>query len=176
MIPCHPKNKLLLYRRYILSKLSWHLTIADLNKTWVVENLDSAVTRHIRKWFELPISASISGLIVSKSYYGLNLVLPSTKVIQCQTTIRNALKSSPNADIKSLWQDSNTSTSIQYDQYRNAEHVLKSIQTQHHHRITEELTSQGLIITSILKYASLSTTSLWSTVQKICPKISSTSH
>ena len=47
VIPCHPKNKLLLYHRYTLSKLSWHLTIADLNKTWVVENLDSAVTRYI---------------------------------------------------------------------------------------------------------------------------------
>ena len=49
VIPCHPKNKLLLYHRYILSKLSWHLTTADLNKTWVVENLDSAATRYIRK-------------------------------------------------------------------------------------------------------------------------------
>ena len=176
VIPCHPKNKLLLYHRYILSKLSWHLTIADLSKTWVVENLDSAVTKYIRKWFELPISASIGGLIVSKSHYGLNLVLPSAKFIQCETILRNALKSSPNADIRSLWKDSTTSTNIKYDQYRNAKHVLKSIQTQHHHRITEELTSQGLIITSILKYASPSTTSFWSNVQKICPKISSTSH
>ena len=67
MIPCHPKNKLLLYHRYILCKLSWHLTIADLSKAWVVENLDSVVTRYIRKWFQLPISASISGLIVSRS-------------------------------------------------------------------------------------------------------------
>ena len=100
----------------------------------------------------------------------MNLVIPSTKFIQCQTIIRNALKSSPDADIRSLWKDSNTSTNIQYDQYRNAKHVLKSIQTQHHHRITEELTSQGLVITSILKYASLSTTSLWSTVQKNMPK------
>ena len=49
MMPCHPKNKLLLYHRYILSKLSWHLTIADLNKTWVVENLDGVFTRYIRK-------------------------------------------------------------------------------------------------------------------------------
>ena len=40
-IPCHPKNKLLLYHRFILSKLSWHLTIADLSKTWVAENLDN---------------------------------------------------------------------------------------------------------------------------------------
>ena len=70
---------------------------------------------------------------------------------------------------KKVLQDSNTSTNIQYDQYRNAKHVLKSSQTQHHHQITEELTSQGLIIASILKYAS-PTTSLWSNVQKNMPK------
>ena len=47
--PCRHKNKLLIYHRYILSKPSWHLTIADLNKTWVVENLDGVFTRYIRK-------------------------------------------------------------------------------------------------------------------------------
>ena len=26
--PLHPKNKLLLYSRYVLSKLSWHFTVA----------------------------------------------------------------------------------------------------------------------------------------------------
>ena len=30
--PLHPKNKLLLYSRYILSKLSWHFTVADTSK------------------------------------------------------------------------------------------------------------------------------------------------
>ena len=70
----------------------------------------------------------------------------------------NTLKSSTIASMRSLWQDSNTSTNIQYNKYRSAKHVLKSIQTQHHHRITEELTSQGLITASIQKCASLSTT------------------
>ena len=42
-LPCHPKYKLLLYHRFVLSKLSWHLTIADLSKTWVVDNLDKIV-------------------------------------------------------------------------------------------------------------------------------------
>ena len=28
-----PKNKLLLYQRYLLLKLSWHLTVANLAKT-----------------------------------------------------------------------------------------------------------------------------------------------
>ena len=165
-IPCHPKNKLLLYHRFILSKISWHLTIADLNKTWVIENLDNIVAKYVRRWFELPISATLSSLIISKSNYGLNLILPSTKFIQCQTIIRNALKTSPNSDIKSLWLDSDNFTNIQYDQYRNTKQVLKSIQTHHHHRITSELTSQGLVISSILKYASKTTTKLWSSVQQ----------
>ena len=46
----HPKNKLLLYHRYILSKLSWHLTVADLSKTWICEHLDNVVTKYIRQW------------------------------------------------------------------------------------------------------------------------------
>ena len=35
--PLHPKNKLLLYSRYVLSKLSWHFTVADISK-----NLDNS--------------------------------------------------------------------------------------------------------------------------------------
>ena len=39
--PLHPKNKILLYSRYLLSKLSWHFTVASLSKTWVAENIDT---------------------------------------------------------------------------------------------------------------------------------------
>ena len=46
-IPCHPKNKLLLYHRFVLSKLSWHITIASLGKTCVVDNIDNLVTSYI---------------------------------------------------------------------------------------------------------------------------------
>ena len=60
--------------------------------------LDSVVIRYTHRWFELTISASISGLIVSGSYYGLNIARLSIKCIKCQIIIRNDLKSSPNAD------------------------------------------------------------------------------
>ena len=66
-LPCHPKYKLLLYHRFVLSKLSWHLTIADLSKTWFVDNLDNIVTSYVRKWLELPILATIKSLILHKS-------------------------------------------------------------------------------------------------------------
>ena len=55
-ILCHPKNKLLLYHDYVLSKISWNLTIVDLSKTWVIENLDNKVADYVRWWFELPIT------------------------------------------------------------------------------------------------------------------------
>ena len=80
-LPCHPKYKLLLYHRFFLSKLSWNLTIADLSKTWVTDNLDNIVTSYVRKCLELPISTTASSLILNKSNYGINLVFPSTKFI-----------------------------------------------------------------------------------------------
>ena len=169
-LPCHPKNKLLLYHRFLLSKISWNLTIADISKTWIIENLDSVVSKYIRQWLELPISATLSSLIINKSKYGISLVLPSTKFVQCQTTIRNTLKSSPNYDIVNLWEDTSHHTNIQYDQYKNTKHALKAIQSQHEDRIHHELISQGFIISSILKYSFSNTTPLWSKVQQSLPK------
>ena len=79
------KNKSILYQRFLLSKLSWHLTVANLAKTWVIENLDSITIRLIRQWFDLPSSATLNGIILSFNQFGLNLQLPFVKFIQCQT-------------------------------------------------------------------------------------------
>ena len=105
-ISCYPKNKLQLYHRFVLSKISWHFTIADLDMTWVVDNIDNVASKYIRQWLELPISATLSALVLSKSKYGINLILPSTKFIQCQVVLRNALKLSPNSDINFHWSSS----------------------------------------------------------------------
>ena len=61
---CHPKNKLLLYHRFVLSKLAWHLPIADPGKTWVVETLDNVISRFVRQWLDLPIRATFSSFIL----------------------------------------------------------------------------------------------------------------
>ena len=169
-LSCHPKNKLLIYHKFVLSKLSWHLTIADLSKTWVVQNLDSIVTRYVRQWLDLPISSTLSTLILQRSKYGITLVLPSTKFTQCQTVIRNALKTSPNPDINSLWATTSKGSNIQYDQYKTTKQVLSAIQRDHENRINHELTSQGFIMSSILKLSNHKTRGLWSTVQQNMPK------
>ena len=36
-LPLHPKNKILLYSRYVLSKINWHFTVSDLGKTCQVK-------------------------------------------------------------------------------------------------------------------------------------------
>ena len=58
-LPLHPKNKILVYQRYVLSKLSWNLTIADINITWVKQSLDSIVNQYVRSWLEIPIAGTL---------------------------------------------------------------------------------------------------------------------
>ena len=168
-IPCHPKIKLLLYHRFVLSKLSWHFTIANLGKTWVVENIGNLVASYFRQWFELPISATFNTLILSKSKDGINCILPSTKFLQCQTVIRHSLRYSPNFDIYSLWAQTSIGCNIQYDQYKNTKQILTAIQKDNENRITHELKSQGFTISCILTHASSKTRSLWSTIQQSMP-------
>ena len=66
-LPFHPKDKLLLYHRFVLSKISWDLTIADISQNWIVENLDNIVSKYIRQWLELPVSATLSSLVPTRS-------------------------------------------------------------------------------------------------------------
>ena len=119
------KSKLLLYHRFLLSKVSWNLSVADISKAWITENLNSIVSKCIRQWLERPISTALISLIINKLKYGISLILPSSKFVQCQKTIRNTLKSSPNCDILSLWEETSHHTNIQCDQYNNSKHALK---------------------------------------------------
>ena len=58
----HPKSKLLLYQKCVLSKLSWHFTVADISKTWVIQNLNNTLISYVRIWLDFSISATISHL------------------------------------------------------------------------------------------------------------------
>ena len=46
----HPRNKMLIYQRYILGKISWHLTVPKISTTWIKENLDNIVSNYMRSW------------------------------------------------------------------------------------------------------------------------------
>ena len=57
--PLHPRNKILLYSRYLHAKLSWDLTVADIDETWIVNNIDNICRQFIRRWLAIPPSGTL---------------------------------------------------------------------------------------------------------------------
>ena len=95
LTPLHSKHKLLVYSCFVLSKLSWHFTVADISKTWITEHLDSVVNGYIQKWLDIPISGTLSNVFLERIKFGLNICHPSVKFTQCQTVLRNSLSTVP---------------------------------------------------------------------------------
>ena len=155
-LPLHPENKILLYNRYLLSKIAWHFTVSDIAKTWVNENLDNIACKYIRKWLELPISATISNVLLPCNKFGLNIIPPSTNFLQCRTVSRQALKSSPDQEINRLWKETSDNKNIQYDIYQNTKDVLSAVRSEHEERLQHHLISQGSFFCNIMKYSTLS--------------------
>ncbi|CAB4010466.1 Hypothetical predicted protein [Paramuricea clavata] len=145
-------------------------TVSDIGKTWVNDKLDSIASTYIRKWLELPISATLSNVLLPHNKFGLNIILPSTKFLQCQTVSRKALKSSPNQAINNLWKDTSNHKNVQYDKYKNTKDVLNTIRKQHEDKLQHHLISQGSFFSNIIKHSTLSFNSIWSSVQSKLPK------
>ena len=152
-LPLHPKNKLLIYHRYVLFKVSWHFTVADLPRTWVNENLDNLVSRYIRSWLDLPVSATLTSLAPIQKQFGLNLQMPSVKFTQCQTASRNILRSSPNANVQALWKSTITRPNLQYEIYHNTKEVLKTVKLGNKELLTHNLPSQGALLSFLLNHS-----------------------
>ena len=168
--PLHPKNKLLLYSRYVLSKLAWHFTVATLSKTWVTENIDSIANKYIRRWLEVPISGTLSTVFLTNNKFGLSIYPPSVKFVQCQTVLRKALKSSPNESTNDLWRGTSNHTNIQYDAYNSTKEVLKDFRSGHENKLLNRLTSQGSFFCSVTKFALPELNKVWSIAQSKLPK------
>ena len=149
---------------------SWHRTVADLSKTWIIENPDNVVVRFDRQWLDLPISATLSGISLPRKNFGLNLLLLSVKFQQCQTVLRNVLKSSSNKAVKSLWRSNSFGMNIQYDTYRNTKQALKAVRQNHTEKLSSNLTSKGFVFTFILDHSLKAVNSLWSSAQNKLPK------
>ncbi len=168
--PLHPKNKVLLYSRYVLSKISWHFTVATISRTWVTENVDSLINKYIRKWLEVPISGTLSNVYLTSNKFGLNIIPTSIKFTQCQTVLRNALKTSPNDSIKELWKSTNNYTNIQYDSYQSTKEVLKNFHSAQEDKLMDRLTCQGSFFSNISKFSLSNLNRIWSISQSKLPK------
>ena len=167
--PLHPKNKLK-KPLYVLSKISWHLTVAPLSKTWVTETIDSVINQYIRKWLEIPISGTLSNIYLTHNTFGLNILPASVKFIQCQTILRNALKTSPKDSIKELWKSTNNHTNIQYDIYNSTKEVLKDFHSGQEDKLQHRLICQGSFFSNVAKFSFSQLNTLWSADQSKLPK------
>ena len=61
-LPLHPKNNLLLYNNYLIPKLCWNLTIADLDMTWIKQNLDTLCHNYFRRWLNIPAGGTVKNI------------------------------------------------------------------------------------------------------------------
>ena len=138
-------------------------TIASLSKTWISENLDPIVNQHIRKLLEIPMSGTLSNVYLTRNKFGLTIIPPSAKFVQCQSTIQNALKSSINQSITHL-------RNMQYDQYNSTKEVLKSFRQDQEDKLNSKLLHQGSFFSSISKFSLSQLNKIWSTCQSKLPK------
>ena len=112
-LPLRPRNKILLYSQYLHAKLSWNLTVVDIDKTWIVNNI---YRQFIRRWLEIPPSGTLDLISLSREKFGLKVSDVSTKLQQCEVTVRRCLRSSPNVDIQLLADMADAKTK-QYDRF-----------------------------------------------------------
>jgi hypothetical protein len=85
----------------------------------------------------------ISNIYLTYNKFCLNILPASVKFIQCQTVLRNALKTSPNYSIKELWKSTNNHTNIQYDIYNSTKEVLKDFHSGQEDKLQHRLICQG---------------------------------
>ena len=168
-LPLHPRNKVKLYMSYVLAKLSWHFTITDLGTTWVKENVDNVANDYFRRWLEIPISGTLDICMLSKKKFGIGLVEPSTKFIQCQSVIRSKLKSSPNSDIRLIHERTKTGNKLVFDRFQSTRAVSKEIGGKKEKHIVD-LPSQGHVMRAIWADTCERLCSIWPTVQSKMPK------
>ena len=168
-LPLHPRNKIKLYMSYVLAKLSWHFTITDLSTTWMKENVDNVANDYFRRWLEMPISGTLDICMLSKKKFGIGLVEPSTKFLQCQSVIRSKLKASPNSDVRLIHERTKTGNKLVFDRFQSTRAVTKEIRTEKVNRVIN-LPSQGHIMKSIWTDTCERLCSVWPTVQSKMPK------
>ena len=168
-LPLHPKNKISVYSKYILPKLSWDLTISDITVTWVKQVLDPILKSYIRLWLEIPISGTLDILSLPKEKLGIGLISVSDRYMQCQVTLRNRLKNSTNADIRKIHSQTSTGPNMKIDSCPSTKEMIKDLRLEKELNI-DKLTTQSLVIKSIWSNTMKEMRYLWHKVFQILPK------
>ena len=167
-LPLHPKNKLWLYSNYLIPKLCWNLTIADIDITWIKQNLDLLCHNYFRRWLNIPAAGTVQILQLSKTKFGMELLDISSKFTLCQITIRQCLKKSPNPDIHNLFKGT-SEKNIQYDTFSTAKEALKSTRSQKENTV-KNFQVQGSVVKELWNCALPSAREYWFKAQHMLPR------
>ena len=163
-LPLHPRNKILLYWRFLHAKLSWDFTIADIDKTWIVNNFDNICRQFIRRWLEIPPSGTFDLILLSREKFGSEVSDVSTKLQQSQVTVRKCLESSLNVDIQQLADMADAKTK-QQDRFGASKEVLKEVRKTAAGNLTSKLNTQGAVIRHVWSEVIQSFKNTWFAVQ-----------
>ena len=99
-----PQTKLKILNRFIIPQFSFSLRVCNLSATWISETLDSSCIRHIRMWIKTAISQCVKEwLIRPRNKCGMGIASIKNRFERFQLGKRNALKNSPNENIRELW-------------------------------------------------------------------------
>ena len=100
---------------------------------------------YFRRWLEIPISGTLDICMLSKLKFGLDVIDPSTKFIQCKAIYRNCLKNSKHEDPQVIHEMA-SHTNIQYDRFNSTREIVISMRSDKQDKIKNNLTSQGFIV------------------------------
>ena len=83
-------SKCQLYKKAVLPRLAWLLSISSLPLSWIRNHLDTAVRRYLKKWVGLAHCAAVSHLFLDTNRGGFHL--PQTSVffqsLRCSCLLR----------------------------------------------------------------------------------------
>ena len=129
-----------------------------------MNNIDNICRQFIRRWLEIPPSGTLDLILLSREKFGLEVADVSTKLKQCQGTVRKCLRSSPNVDIQQLADMADAKTK-QYDRFRALKEVLKEVRKTAAGNLTSKLNTQGAVIRYVWSEVLQSSKNAWFPVQ-----------
>ena len=129
-----------------------------------MNNIDNICRQFIRKWLEILQSRTLDLFLLSREKFGSEVSDVSTKLKQCQVTVRKCLRSSPNVDVLQLADMADAKTK-QYDRFRASKEVLKEVRKTAAGKLTSKLNTQGTVIRCVWSEVLLSSENAWFAVQ-----------
>ena len=159
--------KIKVLKQYIYSQLRFELKIYNFGATWINENLDSVITKHVRDWLQMPISSCVKEMMTLPANK-LGLSLPTLKYLSEQMWLqkRNTLKNSKSPDIFKVWSDSSVKN-VKYDSllqntpFKTATATLKNSQIEESATHFYSLPIQGIAAKTVNENIPKAHISIW---------------